>query len=59
MLYRAAMTSENLPISAIVFSCDEAYAFLARGLVLSLADGAIDEPAFALWLADNTAQAKG
>ena len=27
--------------------------------VLSLADGAIDEPAFALWLADNTARAKG
>jgi non-specific serine/threonine protein kinase len=30
------MTSDNPPVSAIVFSCDEAYAFLARGLVLSL-----------------------
>jgi hypothetical protein len=33
------MTNDNSPASsAIVFSCDEAYAFLARGLVLSLAD---------------------
>ena len=32
------MTNDNAVNSAIVFSCDEAYAFLARGLVLSLAD---------------------
>ena len=32
------MTNDNSVNSAIVFSCDEAYAFLARGLVLSLAD---------------------
>ena len=32
------MTNDNSVNSAIGCSCDEAYAFLARGLVLSLAD---------------------
>ena len=32
------MSGNQVPPTAIVFSCDEAYVFLARGLVLSLAD---------------------
>jgi hypothetical protein len=46
------MTSENSPISAIVFSCDEAYAFLARGLVLSLADAGFPSGKAAVVLID-------
>jgi hypothetical protein len=44
------MTSE--PISAIVFSCDEAYAFLARGLVLSLAEAGFPNGKTAVVLID-------
>jgi len=46
------MPSENSPISAIVFSCDEAYAVLARGLVLSLADAGFPNSKTALVLVD-------
>src|SRR4029077_13016187 len=46
------MTSENPPVSAIVFSCDEAYAFLARGLVLSLAKAGFPNDKIAVVLID-------
>jgi hypothetical protein len=46
------MPSENSPISAIVFSCDEAYALLARGLVLSLADAGFPNSKTAVVLID-------
>jgi hypothetical protein len=46
------MTSENPPNSAIVFSCDEAYAFLARGLVLSLAEAGFPNGKTAVVLID-------
>ena len=46
------MTNENSPNSAIVFSCDEAYAFLARGLVLSLADAGFPSGKAAVVLID-------
>jgi death-on-curing protein len=51
-------------LAAALFLVDNGFEIAAKddaivAIVLSLADGAIDEPAFALWLADNTAQAKG
>jgi hypothetical protein len=46
------MTSETPPNSAIVFSCDEAYAFLARGLVLSLAEAGFPNDKAAVVLID-------
>jgi len=46
------MTNDNSAISAIVFSCDEAYAFLARGLVLSLAEAGFPNDKTAVVLID-------
>ena len=51
-------------LAAALFLVDNGFEIAAKddaivAIVLSLADGAIDERAFALWLADNTAQAKG
>jgi death-on-curing protein len=50
-------------LAAAVFLLDNGFEIAATdetiiAKVLSLADGATDEPAFALWLADNTAGAK-
>jgi len=46
------MTNDSSANSAIVFSCDEAYAVLARGLVLSLADAGFPRPEIAVILID-------
>ena len=46
------MTNDNSANSAIVFSCDEAYAILARGLVLSLADAGFPRAEIAVILID-------
>jgi death-on-curing protein len=51
-------------LTAALFLLDNGFEITAKdeaiiAAVLSLADGAIDEPTFAFWLADNTARAKG
>ena len=51
-------------LTAALFLLDNGFEITAKdeaiiAAVLSLADGAIDEPTFALWLADNTARANG
>jgi len=51
-------------LAAALFLLDNGFEITAKdeaiiATVLSLIDGAIGEPAFALWLADNTARAKG
>ena len=51
-------------LAAALFLLDNGFEITAKdeaiiAAVLSLADGAIDEPTFAFWLADNTARAKG
>ena len=51
-------------LAAALFLLDNGFEITAKdeaiiAAVLSLADGAIDEPTFALWLADNTARANG
>ena len=51
-------------LAAAVFLLDNGFEITAKdeaiiATVLSLIDGAIGEPAFALWLADNTARTKG
>ena len=50
-------------LAAALFLLDNGFEIAAKdeaiiATVLSLADGATDERAFALWLADNTARAK-
>jgi death-on-curing protein len=50
-------------LAAALFLLDNGFEVTAKdeaiiAAVLSLANGAIDEPAFSLWLADNTARAK-
>jgi hypothetical protein len=49
---RSAMTTKNPAGTAIVFACDEAYFFLARGLVLSLLEAGLTDGVGRLILID-------